>query len=52
MCIQDLFAFGSRWLHLITSFSITTEKFKFCENKGTEMKQKLSCGKSDQITPN
>ena len=39
-------------MHLIRSVSITTEKFKFCENKGTQMKQKLSCLKNDQITSN
>ena len=40
-------SFWEQKLHLIRSVSITTGKFKFCENKGTKIKQKLCCGKSD-----
>ena len=43
MRMQDLLVFGSRQLHFNRPVSITTEKFQFCENKGTRMKQKLSC---------
>ena len=43
MRMQDLLVFGSQQFPFNRSVSITTEKFQFCENKGTRMKQKLSC---------